>query len=165
VNVFTGQLHEAPFEAASFDYIHLNHVIEHLPDPVAVLRLTARLLKPGGLLFVATPNVASFNCWRSQQFWPHWDSPRHLCIFSPETLSRAVRDAGIRVTKLSTATQSLYEWEATYRREERLQCQLPSRPCRAISTRMKTKLVNVSAEFANLLSPLSGDELRCWATT
>ncbi len=47
---------DIPFEEASFDAVFYYHVIEHVPDPQRSLQEIARVLKPGGGLFVGTPN-------------------------------------------------------------------------------------------------------------
>lgn len=52
-----GRVEDAGFVQSSFDVITLWDVIEHLPDPVSLLVALRRLLRPGGLLFVQTPNV------------------------------------------------------------------------------------------------------------
>lgn len=48
-----------PFPDASFDYIHTEHMIEHVPykGAVAMLKECRRVLKPGGVIRVATPDV------------------------------------------------------------------------------------------------------------
>jgi 2-polyprenyl-3-methyl-5-hydroxy-6-metoxy-1,4-benzoquinol methylase len=45
-----------------FDAVVLSHVLEHLKDPVAVLRRALRYLRPGGQMLVAVPNVMEYRC-------------------------------------------------------------------------------------------------------
>jgi len=70
----------------SFDAVSLWYVIEHLANPVAVLAELDRVLKPGGVLLLATQNFASP---QARAFGPRWlilDPPRHLWQFSPRNL-------------------------------------------------------------------------------
>jgi SAM-dependent methyltransferase len=50
---------EAGISTASFDLVTLNHVLEHVEEPVPLLRSIAAYLRPGGLLFVEVPNCDS----------------------------------------------------------------------------------------------------------
>ncbi len=65
-----------PFESASFDAIFYHHVIEHVDDPVASLVELSRVLKPGGWLFIGTPNrhrlVSSVGAHKQTQWEPTW---------------------------------------------------------------------------------------------
>jgi len=56
------------------------HVIEHLPDPWAVLRAIGANLEPGGVLALATPNPDSFQFRAFGARWVHLDAPRHLTL-------------------------------------------------------------------------------------
>lgn len=47
---------DLPFAADSFDFIFYHHVIEHVSDPTGSLRELARVLRPGGLIYIGTPN-------------------------------------------------------------------------------------------------------------
>ncbi|MFC4949914.1 glycosyltransferase [Pseudonocardia sp. GCM10023141] len=47
---------ELPFPDDSFDLVFYHHVIEHVPDPAGSLVELARVLRPGGLIYVGTPN-------------------------------------------------------------------------------------------------------------
>lgn len=49
-----------PFADNSFDLVHCSHVVEHLINPDIVFTESHRILAPGGVLFVATPNLASW---------------------------------------------------------------------------------------------------------
>ena len=77
-----------------YDVITLCHVIEHVHDPIATLRRLHALLKPGGVLWLDTPNLSSLG---SSRFGPHWrglETPRHLVLFSPEAIEIALTKAG-----------------------------------------------------------------------
>jgi SAM-dependent methyltransferase len=81
------------FPAGSFDAVTMNHVIEHLHDPTEALRICHDLLRPGGVLWVATPNLSSRGHDLFGRDWIGLDPPRHLVLFTRSSLSRAVRAA------------------------------------------------------------------------
>jgi glycosyltransferase involved in cell wall biosynthesis/2-polyprenyl-3-methyl-5-hydroxy-6-metoxy-1,4-benzoquinol methylase len=54
--LLAGSILELPFADASFDAVFYHHVIEHVDEPDGSLRELARVLRPGGLIFVGTPN-------------------------------------------------------------------------------------------------------------
>lgn len=55
-NMFAGRVEDSGFAPGSFHLITLWDVLEHIPDPVPLLRYLHSLLAPGGTLFIATPN-------------------------------------------------------------------------------------------------------------
>ncbi len=77
-----------------FDAITLDHVLEHLHDPVGSLQAARRLLRPGGVLWLATPNLAALGHRSFGRSWVHLDPPRHLVLYSPAALQLALRSAG-----------------------------------------------------------------------
>ena len=56
IEIESAPLAGAPWPAASFDYVHINNVLEHERDPRSALESAARLLKPGGVLELTVPN-------------------------------------------------------------------------------------------------------------
>ena len=80
------------FEKADFDLITLNDVIEHLPDPVASMKLVGPLLRPGGYLMINTPNIDNIVA-RTFQIKPM----EHLFYFSTATATRTLEKAGLEV--------------------------------------------------------------------
>lgn len=77
-----------------FDHITLSHVLEHVPDPRALLARLFGWLKPGGTLYLELPNadatgLAIFGCW-----WRGLEAPRHFALPSRAALSRALEKAG-----------------------------------------------------------------------
>jgi SAM-dependent methyltransferase len=77
-----------------FDAITMSHVIEHVHDPVEVLRATFRLLRPGGRLYVEAPNIGSAGHAMFSHAWLHLDPPRHLVLFDHAILGRLLHEAG-----------------------------------------------------------------------
>ena len=71
-----------------FDAIRLYHVIEHIDDPSLCLSLIHKKLKKRGELLIGTPNVESVIAGLFKQYWYNLDTPRHLFLFSPQTLGK-----------------------------------------------------------------------------
>ncbi|MCP4437212.1 MAG: class I SAM-dependent methyltransferase [Actinomycetia bacterium] len=99
LSVTTGTL-DSLDAGAAFDAITMWDVIEHVPDPLSLLRDAHRLLAPGGRLWLATPNVdglfptAALKVAPRVGKWPHPEPPYHLCQFSERTLRQALGRAG-----------------------------------------------------------------------
>jgi len=77
-----------------FDVITLAHVIEHVHHPVAVLQACYRLLKPCGFLWIETPNIASEGHRLFGTAWRGLEPPRHLVLFTLESMRNALSTAG-----------------------------------------------------------------------
>jgi 2-polyprenyl-3-methyl-5-hydroxy-6-metoxy-1,4-benzoquinol methylase len=84
----------------TYDAVTLIHVIEHVPDPVETLRQCARLLKPGGSLVLATPNLSSLGHLVFRGNWLDLDPPRHLMLFTPTSLERVIEKAKLRIVSI-----------------------------------------------------------------
>jgi SAM-dependent methyltransferase len=74
-----------PFRAASFDGLFAGEILEHLPDPERALAEWNRVLKPGGILIVTTPNRGRRVNRLNGEDWPF--SPDHLRELSFEELN------------------------------------------------------------------------------
>jgi 2-polyprenyl-3-methyl-5-hydroxy-6-metoxy-1,4-benzoquinol methylase len=82
----------------TFDVVLLLNLIEHVIDPVAVLRQVASVLTTGGVVLVQTPNFDSLDArlFRHRN-WGGYHCPRHFAIFNPSSFQRAVAAAGLSV--------------------------------------------------------------------
>lgn len=163
IKVHVGEIAEAPFPPRSFAFVHMSHSIEHVWDPVATLRHAFDLLRPGGLLYVETPNVTSFTARRCGPYWFPLESPRHLWLFDPGTLTQALRRSGIEVTKIWTKSFPALRWESTYRIEERTGQLLPERPALQPRDMPRGAVLGAAAGFLRLVGRDSGEIICCWA--
>lgn len=100
VETFTGELLDAGYPNSYFDVVTMWDVMEHVHDPTSTLTEVHRILKPGGLTIIRVPNVST---WDARLFGPYWvgyDAPRHLFVFSHETLRHLLQKTGFRVDKM-----------------------------------------------------------------
>jgi len=116
LNVFQGTLVDAHFPANEFDAITMNHVIEHVDDPIGLLQECRRVLKASGRLVVVTPNANSLGRTQFGKAWRGWEPPRHLFLFAPNTLQVCSERAGLRIEALRTTARLAPEiWKASAR--------------------------------------------------
>jgi len=102
--VHVGTLESIKYQANNFDVVAMNHVIEHVPDPVSLLQECHRILRPGGRLVVITPNIDSWGHQEFKQNWRGLEPPRHLYLFSQNTLSSCASKAGFNTFKAWTTS-------------------------------------------------------------
>lgn len=110
LDVTIGELQRVKFSDASFDAITMAHVIEHLRDARALLSECLRILRPGGKLIIATPNVESLGFRLLRERWRGLEVPRHLAIHSVTSLSRLLGDAGFELAEARTVTRGARSW-------------------------------------------------------
>lgn len=94
LKVHLGALEKHRFPDDVFDAVTMNHVIEHVHDPITLIRECLRVLKPGGRLVLATPNIQCLGYKKFGRYWSHLDPPRHLYLFTKKNLKECVSKAG-----------------------------------------------------------------------
>lgn len=135
----------------SFQLIVAQQVIEHLDSLDTMGAEIARLLAPGGRLFISVPNCDS---WSARQFgpgWIGWDLPRHRTHFTRQTLARWAQEAGLVVD--SVKTQSHAHWIS----QSASQTKAPKKPS-IFARRTWASLANRYTAWTD-----QGDSLLLWA--
>lgn len=104
-------------EKNGFDAVTLSHVIEHVHDPADTLRQAKGLLRPGGQLFIDTPNSAALGHAQFGTDWRGLEPPRHLVLFNYESLGRL-----LEATSFSDVRSRPQPWIAAdmWRKSERM---------------------------------------------
>jgi 2-polyprenyl-3-methyl-5-hydroxy-6-metoxy-1,4-benzoquinol methylase len=107
VPVFHGMLGDfLKTDPAPFDLVTANHVVEHHPDPVALLADMARLTGPDGRIWIAVPNAGCFFARALRDRWHSCNLPLHLQQFTDRSVVRAFEAAGLAVDGTETVSQN-----------------------------------------------------------
>jgi SAM-dependent methyltransferase len=110
--LFNAEEDDFPFDPRSVDVVLFCEILEHLlMDPVAVLRRIHRVLKPGGLLVLTTPNVLRIENVLAlvnganifDQYSGFGPYGRHNREYTPDEVHRLLEFAGFEVESLVTA--------------------------------------------------------------
>jgi 2-polyprenyl-3-methyl-5-hydroxy-6-metoxy-1,4-benzoquinol methylase len=92
--IFEMNVDQAVFPKMQFNIITLLGVLEHVADPVGLLRRSFELLYPGGWLMIQTPNSTSFFARSMRKFWPPYAPIEHIHLFSRRSLLLALENLG-----------------------------------------------------------------------
>jgi 2-polyprenyl-3-methyl-5-hydroxy-6-metoxy-1,4-benzoquinol methylase len=84
-----------------FDVIHLHHVLEHVKNPIELLKQVHELLNKEGILCVGVPNDFSplqTILWKKMDFKPYWIAPlHHLNYFNQKSLSKLLKQLNYNI--------------------------------------------------------------------
>jgi len=110
VDLRCGTLPDSTLQESQFHFIRFRDVIEHLPNPYDILLEVKRLLVPGGIALIATPNEAALpaqvrlSLGFARNKIATVAPPHHVHGFIPETLARIIQRSGLRICELTTTT-------------------------------------------------------------
>jgi len=104
--VQAGDFCEIPLPANAYSMVLMNHVFEHLDDPLRALRRIRELLCIDGRAVLIYPNPAALGAEWFKKDWFCWEAPRHLVLVHPlEAAELAVR-AGLKVVERRTLART-----------------------------------------------------------
>ena len=101
LNVVTGTIDQVELPPDSVDLATMLLTIEHLPDPRSVLQSVYRLLRPGGVLIIATHDVDGLWPKMVGARWRHFNMPEHVYFFSRRTLTRLLSEVGLETFRVA----------------------------------------------------------------
>jgi 2-polyprenyl-3-methyl-5-hydroxy-6-metoxy-1,4-benzoquinol methylase len=147
VRVHVGTVETAPWPDGWFDAVTLWDVIEHVQSPRAYVARIARLVRPGGMFALTTPNIRSASYGLLGRDWWVVGPNAHIYYFAPRTLARLLTEYGFTIHAMSTLSTELATWQR-WLRHPRL---------RALAPRLHATLNPLLNRF------LLGDELLVFA--
>ncbi len=112
IEFFEGTLERLPLPEQAFDLITMDNVIEHLPDPRAVLTRVASLLTPGGRCVLITPNMNSGSFRLLGRRWtPELAPHAHVYLFTAASLMKLMSQSGLITETHGSFHVSPCQWD------------------------------------------------------
>ncbi|MGP1383593.1 MAG: methyltransferase domain-containing protein [Thainema sp.] len=92
--IHVGTINTAALPANTYDVVTSYHVIEHLLDPISMLQHIYEVLRPGGVIFLETPNINSLGAKIRREKWSQIIPPEHINYFNPSSVRYALERVG-----------------------------------------------------------------------
>ena len=108
INCRCGDVREQEYAAGTFDAIYMGNVIEHVYRPLELLAFCRQILTRNGKLVLVTPNAASFGRRWFEQDWRGLEPPRHLQLFTPQSLRSALERSGFAIDSARTTNRGFW---------------------------------------------------------
>jgi len=101
-----------------YDYIMLNHVFEHMDEPLKVLLQLKSLLHSGKYLLIRTPVMGMYGWQTYKENWVGVDAPRHIIIHSVKSMTLLAEQAGLQLKKVVFDSGPYHLWASEqYKRD------------------------------------------------
>lgn len=100
IDVFVGELPDAPFAGHAFDAMLMLNILEHLPDPERYVAQASTMVRPGGVFWVELPNVGSFTARFALKNWFHHDPEHHLWSLNKAGMLRMIERHGFVIDRI-----------------------------------------------------------------
>jgi len=107
LDLLEGDIAEASLKPKQFDFITLQHVLEHISEPILILKKLAKALKDDGILVVVVPNASSLMARFARTRWVCLsEATHHLFHYTIKTLTLLLSLGGFE-----TVSSLTYQWE------------------------------------------------------
>lgn len=95
--IINNYFEKAKLPANFFDAVIANHTLEHMDDPLLVLKKVYRLLKKGGIVFIDVPNAGGLGSKILGEKWPYRAPEEHKHQFTRQSLASIFEKAGFKI--------------------------------------------------------------------
>lgn len=132
---------DAELPRGAFDVIIMNHTLEHVQNPLLVIKKAKILLRDGGLLLIDVPNIGSMRAAYLKERWPYILPEEHTYHFTQDTLQRLFKKAGLSVVHVESRS-GIFEcdnilaeiWDAVAHGKKRIIKELVNLPYDLVAT-------------------------------
>lgn len=107
MTMFKGEFQDLNIAPETYDVIIFIEVLEHLNNPVEYISKAHKVLRPGGIFYLTTPNFNSFLRYRLKEQYNVIEYPNHLCYYTSKTLQKLFNDNGFDSLTIKTTGISL----------------------------------------------------------
>lgn len=167
-DVVHARLEDAGLPSGAYDVVMAAEVIEHVEDPLSLLREMTRLVRPGGLVWLTTPNGNGISMRLLRLDWSVVSPPEHLQLFTRVGVEALLAASGLRTERIvATGVNPIELLNALRPRSHRSQefDRVQSGYALLAQAHRRRSLRLAKAVVDRVLSVFSaGDSLRIWAT-
>lgn len=96
-SVKLGELHKLYYKPGYFDMVFMNHVIEHVENPLNYIKAVYRILKVGGICIIGTPDFDSGCARRFKNNYRMLHDKGHVSLFTSVSLIKMLEDYKFRI--------------------------------------------------------------------
>lgn len=108
-----GNLYSKHFKKKSIDLVYLEHVFEHVNDPVTVIKQLSLVLADNGVIILSVPNINSLMSRVLNFRWVWVDPPNHLFYYNVDSLRVLFNNNGFKIIRSWTGDyyfRSIYQF-------------------------------------------------------
>jgi len=112
VNLRNTKLEDAEFKSNEFDVVVLEHTLEHIFEPLKLIKIIRKILKRGGIIVIRVPNVEGLPVKIQNlrgEIWYGYNPRQHVWHFTQKTLRQLLENEGFEILELQANNPMHYE--------------------------------------------------------
>lgn len=95
--IIRGYFEKVRISESFFDLVIMNHTLEHMEDPLIVVKRVNKILKKRGILLIDVPNLGGLGSKVLGKYWPYLLPEEHRHQFTKEILGKLLKEAGFKI--------------------------------------------------------------------